>query len=73
MAEISRDELRQVRIEVAIRTCMNFPDLAMKLIDNKPQLIKKNEEFAYKVLKKLMRVEPCIKHILKFYVKREAR
>jgi hypothetical protein len=73
MAEISRDELRQIRIELAVKTCMSFPNLAREIIENKPFYVKPSEMVAFRVLKDLLKLEPSIKHLLKFYVKREAR
>jgi hypothetical protein len=66
-------ELQAVRIEVAVNICVSFPELYPKLMSKNPVFIADKEYVAACVLKEMMRLEPCIKNILSFYYKREAR
>jgi len=66
-------ELQAVRIKIAVNICVQYPNLYPKLMSKNPVFIADKEYVAARVLKEMMRLEPCIKNILSFYYKRESR
>ena len=73
MIEPKNRELKAVRIEVAIGICIKFPTLYPKHVKFSCPMQSEDEFNAWKILRSLMELEPCIKHILDFYYKRELR
>jgi len=70
MIEPKSRELQAVRIEIAVQICIQHPNLYPKLMSKNPVFIADKEYVAACVLKEMMRLEPCIKHILDFHYKR---
>jgi len=73
MSEPKSRELRAVRIEVAITMCIQNPSLYANLLEQEKHFNPTRETLHVKILRELMRLEPCIKNILSFYYKREPR
>jgi len=73
MIEPKNRELQAVRIEVAINICIKYPTLYNRMKDKNIVYKSEEEMVACKVLDSLMCLEPCIRNILSFYYKREAR
>jgi uncharacterized Rmd1/YagE family protein len=73
MIEPKSRELRAVRIEVALKMCIDQPSLFWKAQTKFPVYSDVKEKLKIEVLRGLMRQEPCIKNILSFYYKRESR
>ena len=73
MIEPKNRELQAVRIEVALKMCIEQPSLFWKAQTKFPVYSDIKERLKIDILRELMRQEPCIKNILSFYYKREAR
>ena len=73
MKELSKEQLKAVRIEMAVQLCISRPALYRKVTSVCPVWNNKSERLAGRILKGLMCLEPSIGHILKFYYKRERR
>lgn len=71
MRNVSPSELKAIRIEVAVKICQSFPHLYSKIQSKTWPILIGQEIMAAEMLNKLMDLEPCIKHILDFYAKRE--
>jgi hypothetical protein len=65
--------LKAARIEVAINICLRFPTLYPRMLRNETVLRDDAEHIAENVLLGLLKLEPCVKHILDFYYRREQR
>ena len=73
MLEPKNRELQALRIETAIQICIKFPSLYNKIYGKSRAPISDYESLAADILVGLCELEPCIKNILSFYYKREAR
>lgn len=68
---ISKQELQKIRIETATKMCIQYPHLITLLFQKEVYIpMSKNEEIRFRILKELTNLEPSIKHILSFYIKR---
>ena len=71
MSEQKRRELRAVRVEMAVQICIQHPNLYPTIRDRQYVYNDDGERLCAYVLVELMRHEPCVKHILDFYYRRE--
>lgn len=68
---IPKQELQQIRIETATQICINYPHLMKMLFQRFPEEARSIEErIRFNILLELTKLEPSIKHILSFYMKR---
>jgi len=73
MLEPKNRELQAVRIDIAIRICIEHPQVLEALMSDKPKYLEPKDAVALSLVRIMMKAEPCIKNILSFYYKRELR
>lgn len=73
MISKERDELRTIRIEIAVGICVKFPNLYPKIFGQSRAPISDYESSVAEILAMLVKCEPCLKKILDFYYKRQVR
>ena len=73
MIEPKNRELQAMRIDIALKICINHPQVLEALMSDKPKYLDSKDTVAFSLVKIMMKAEPCIKNILSFYYKREAR
>lgn len=70
----SKEEMQQLRIKIATDMCVAYPKLTELILQKKPLLIglTKDEKIRFKILQDMTKLEPSIKHILEYYIKRNS-
>lgn len=73
MSKISDKNLTAVRIEIAVNICTLRPKVLEAICSQKPTYLKTDDVAGFHIVKIMMKAEPSIGNILKFYHKRLAR
>lgn len=73
MISVERNELRSIRMRIAVGICEKFPSLYNKLYSKYTGPLSDREFDVADILIGLIRQEPCLKIVLDFYYKREMR
>jgi hypothetical protein len=67
----SESSLKMLRVDTAIQMCIQTPHLTEMILSNSPDEPRNYEEkIRFGILQELVKIEPSILHILKFYHKR---
>lgn len=69
---LNKVDLQAIRVEIASKICLAYSSAYEKATSTRPAVDYRdeNEKMAVQVLQAIFKVEPSVKHILRFYMQR---
>lgn len=62
------DSVYQIRLEIATKICIAYPDLFRKVLNSREDLVEGEQQTtAYRVLGSILKMNPSIAAVLKLY------
>jgi hypothetical protein len=71
LSTVDNETLRKIRLEIAVKICMTYPDLYRKIVSHSDIFKDDKEREAYRVLEELLKCDATLKYTISYYYKRE--